>query len=233
MRDILTRVLEELSYFHPWPGDDGTIAIPYVWQPGESRCCVVLGPNGGGKSFFRRLIQAASKDLWGGVECIHLSMEARAGSMMYGPMRAMVYGDEGRCSTGELSGHVVTTGIKTCRGRTQEHFIYWDEPDIGMGENEAAGCGLALADFVTDLPELTRCVFVTSHSRHLLRQLEPLRPHYVHLGETHETAPQSLPEWLDRPVTPVRPEAVSEASRARYKAILAILKSVDKKRTNG
>lgn len=225
MQALIKSVVEELSYFHPWPDAEGTVAIPYVWDPGEVPLCLVLGPNGGGKSFFRRLITLVAREDWKGVECIHLSMEARAGSLMYGPARSLVYGDEGRSSTGELSGNVVLTGIRTCQKRSRSHLIYWDEPDVGMGEDEAAGTGQVLREFMSNLPEHTRCVFITSHSRALVRELASLRPHFLYLGEDPHKAPQNLAEWLSKPIHPVHPETLRTAALDRFRAIQAILNS--------
>ena len=230
MRDIIEAVLNESNYFHPWPDSNGTTAIPFVWDKGEAPLCLVLGPNGGGKSFFRRLVRLVAHDDWKGVECIHLSMESRAGSSMYGPMRVLVYGDESRCSTGELSSHVIRTGISTCESRGGDHFIYWDEPDIGMGEGESAGAGQEIRAFVENLPSSTRCVYVTSHSRALVRELLPLKPHYVHLGVPADEAPPTLQAWLDRVVVPVSSLELKERASTRYQAILAIINAIKRER---
>jgi len=228
MHALLKSTLDGLMYFHPWPEEDGVTAIPYVWDAGEVPLCLVLGPNGGGKSFFRRLIRLVAREEWKDTECIHLSMESRTGTNSYGPMQVLIYGNEGVHSTGELSANVVRTGIHTCQGRSKEHFIYWDEPGIGMGENEAAGTGQMLREFISNLPEMTRAVFITSHSRAMLHELVSLRPHYLHLGVNAEDAPQSLTEWLERPVVPVLPDDLRDASRERFKTIQSILNHVNK-----
>lgn len=227
MQALIESMLHELSYFHPWPNDQDTVAIPYRWQPGKLPLCLVLGPNGSGKSFFRRLLLETVHYKWEGVESIHLSMEARSGcdTALYGPMRVMIYGNEATSSTGELSSHIIQTGIRTCQGRKKEHLIYWDEPDIGMGDSEAAGAGILLYEFMEALPEKTRAVFITTHSRALVCRLAPLCPHYLHLGVEANKAPQSLSEWLNQPIIPISPTELKEVSRARFKAIQAILNS--------
>lgn len=225
--DILKSVFD-LRYFHP--EEDGTIAIPSLWVPGKSDLVLVLGPNAGGKSFFRRLVQETyrrrndrkRKDEKK-VEPIHLSMEGRVGSDGLGWKRVMVYGDEQRSSTGELSGHLIMTGINTSRGRDNKHFLYWDEPDIGMSNGVAAGAGIELREFWEDRPTNLVCVFITTHSRALVRQLQGLEPHYVHLGT--ESPPGSLEEWLEAEEEVLRPSEVKERARERFKRILAIIRS--------
>jgi hypothetical protein len=197
-------------------------AIPWHWVPGTAPIVLVLGPNGGGKSFFRRLVRVGLREWFDDMECIHLSMEART-DRYPGAMRSLIYGDEARHSTGELSGSVVQAGIKTCASRNASHVIYWDEPDLGMGEAEAMGAGVVLQKFGEDLPEHTQGVFLTSHSRGLIRMLQPLDPHYVHLGEAEP--PSTLAAWLERPIAPRTPDEVKQVSRERYRKIAHILRN--------
>lgn len=219
---IVDHLLSKWTYF----ADDDPV-IPTLWVRGSCPLFLVLGENAAGKSFFRRCVHLATKKFTAIEEVIHLSMEARgSGSMMYGPVQAMVYGDEGHQSTGENSAQTIRGAIKTCQGREHAHLLYWDEPDVGMSESTAAGAGIAIADFVCELPVHTRGVFVTTHSRPLVAELRRVGPHYLHLGVPPEEAPQSVDEWLAREITPVSPDEVLEASRARFKAIQKILNEV-------
>lgn len=86
MKRLIESVLG-LDYFRPWPDDGGVVAIPFVWHEGKAPLCLVLGPNGGGKSVFRRLVRETARRKWKGVECMRLSMEGRSGcDMMYEPI---------------------------------------------------------------------------------------------------------------------------------------------------
>lgn len=210
-----------LTYFHP-DKEDGQTAIPFHRSNGRSKLIVVVGDNASGKSFFRRIIQLLCQK--NKVECIALSVEARSGgSHMYGPLRAMIYGDESWQSTGVLSSHTVTTGIKTCRGRDRQHVIFWDEPDLGLSESWAAGVGQAICQFTRDCPKKTVAAVVVTHSRPLVARLLPAKPVYLHLGCEPSEAPQTLQEWLDRPIVPRDLEDLSDESHKRFKLIQRIL----------
>lgn len=206
-----------LAYFQ---GEDP--AIPYVRVDTKSRLVVVTGDNAGGKSFFRRLVRLVAKEK--SVECIHLSMEARAGnSMMYGPARAMVYGDEAWQSTGTISTSTILTGIRTCEGRTSDHVIFWDEPDLGLSDAWAAGAGQKLAAFAQRAGEHTRGILIVTHRKALVQELLPANPGYIHLGAPPGEAPPTLKAWLDAPVVPKDPDLLGQLSHARFKKIQAIL----------
>lgn len=226
----------ELRYFHP-EKDGEAPAMPSFYSPGNSRLVLVLGDNASGKSFFRRLVSAVTnkknKDTTDHhvEEMIHLSMEGRAGTSMYGPAHAMVYGDESWGSTGQLTASTITTGIRTATGRKNSLIMYWDEPDIGMSVNCAAGTGIALRRFVTDAPAHIQAVFITTHSPALAERLcDGINPHYIYLGD--ESGPKNIGEWIDaqRCPVPVDPEALQELSLKRFRRIQTILNSKSKQR---
>jgi hypothetical protein len=175
----------------------------------------VLGDNAGGKSFFRRIISQMCREAE--VEAIGLSMEGRK---FGGAMSAFVYGDESWESTGQCSSRTVLTGINTCRNRTKPHVIYWDEPDLGLSDSWAAGAGVVIREFAEKPGEHTRAIFVVTHSRALVDQLVAIEPHYLHLGGD---APDTLSDWLTRPVVPRDLATLSDAAHKRFKAIQRIL----------
>lgn len=219
MTKVVEQVLTDLLYFC---GDEP--AIPSLWVRGKVPLFLVLGENASGKSFFRRCVQQWCRKHTSIKEILHISMEGRTGAdFMCGSIRAMVYGDEHTRSTGENSAVTVRTALSTCRGREHSHVMYWDEPDLGMSENAAAGAAAAIAGFVSELPSHTKGVFITTHSRAFVEQLLDARPHYVHLGTDPAEAPQTLEEWLRRPVVPVSPDELLEQSHRRFKAIQKVL----------
>ncbi len=191
-------------------------AIPYIWQPGRTPLVMVVGENAGGKSFFRRIVQAACAR--NKIECMALSMEGRKG---HGAWKAFVYGDESWEATGAISASTVEVGIRTCRDRQTQHVIFWDEPDLGLSEGWAAGVGQALCEFMKSPPEHTLGAFVVTHSKALAREVLPVRPNYLYLGSRE--GPATLQAWVDhRP--PPRPIAeLKEESHRRFKAIQQIL----------
>jgi len=216
-KDLVESALS-LRYFYPDDVIDGQTAIPVHAEDGEGKLVLALGENASGKSFFRRIIQLLCAEAE--VECMGLSMAGRKS----GITSLFIYGDEGRQSTGVNSGHTVTTGINTCRGRTTPHVIYWDEPDIGLSDGWAAAMGHEIAEFAKDPPEHTLAIFVTSHSRALVRELARISPHYVHFGD--KNPPKTLDRWLSRePV--VRPfNELYEAARERHRLIQCIINDV-------
>lgn len=213
VRDVL-----EWCYFA-----DEDPAIPALWVEGRVPLFLVLGENASGKSFFRRCVHQCTELETSIKEVIHLSMEARAGVNFIGPCKVFLYGDEGRRSTGENSAFTVSMAIKTCQEREGDHLLYWDEPDVGMSDGAAAGVGIVIAEFIRSLPEHTKGVFITTHSRVLVEQLLPVEPHYIHLGTSPEQAPPTLQAWLERPIVPILPEELREASRVRFRAIQRLL----------
>ena len=212
-KTLLTKALET-SFFQ---GEDP--AIPHLLVPTKSRATLVLGENASGKSFLRKIVQGLCQRYK--MECMPLSMEGRASSV---PWSSLIYGAESFKSTGENSAYTVRKAIQTARGRTNPHVIYFDEPDIGLSESWAAGLGQMLAEFFQDLPEHTRAVYVVTHSRPLVEQLVPAKPNYLHLGIPAQKAPQSLQEWLSRPITPRDPSQLGEESHQLFKKIQALLK---------
>jgi len=230
----------DLAYFHPDDRCDGEVAIPSLWVPGGegARLVLVVGPNAGGKSFFRRLWTAVtspgkkSRPMEPGyppgpfpvAETIPLSMQGRTANGMFA---SMVYGSEDYHSTGENSSHLTTKGIQTAFGRRHDVAVYWDEPDIGMSGGPAAGIGVMIREAVNTAPDHVQAVFVTTHSPTMAAQLaktEP-RPHYVHLGAAD--APGSLEEWIEeqRDPEPVSPEQLQKQAQARFRLIQRILNS--------
>jgi hypothetical protein len=221
---LLRCVLEDLSYFH---ADEkrkrAKPIIPYHWVKGTSNLALILGENASGKSFVRRCAHSISKAA--GVEFLGVSMELRACG---GIERAFIFGDESWEATGVLSIKTVLTGISTCRSRETRHVIFWDEPDLGLSDSAAGGVGLAIAEFVRNPGKHTQAIFVATHNRHVVEQLAPLDPHYVHVGCDPAEAPATLTDWLQRPVTPCRDlEKLSDAMLTRFRAINALLREKD------
>lgn len=218
---IVNDLLSNWQYF----ADDDP-AIPALWVKGSRPLFLVLGENAGGKSFFRRCVQACVSKYTSIEEVIHLSMQGRAGGML-GAMRGFIYGDEHHDSTGSNSAATVTGATRTCRGREHSHLLYWDEPDLGMSEGAALGAAQAIAKFVEELPEHTKGVFITTHSRPMVAELAKLDPHYIHLGTPVEEAPPSVEAWLARKIVAVSPEEVREKNLQRFRVIQKILREKD------
>jgi hypothetical protein len=209
---IVKFILTETAYFA-----EEKPAIPSLWRNGDSRVFLVLGDNAGGKSFFRRILGECMKkaDI---EEFIHLSMQGRATS---GFQRSMIYGTEEWQSTGEITCHTISMAIGTCVGRDHDHVLYWDEPDVGLSEEATMGVADEIIKFAKELPDHTRGVFITTHSRMLVQSLLPLAPHYIHLGS--KKPPLSLEAWLKRSIKPVSPETLRDQSLKRFRAIQKIL----------
>jgi len=215
--DALSLVRECLTvdYFRPW---DGKIAIPASFIPGKGKLLVAVGDNATGKSFFRRIVQSVCKRT--GIECIHLSMEARR-NIAYNPGLAFVYGSEDYQSTGVNSANTVLGAIQTSKDRENRHVIFWDEPDIGLSDDWSASAGVEIKAFMEAAPGPLVAAVVVTHNKALLRQLLPLNPHFLHFGED---PPTSLSEWLEKPIR-IRPlSELEEEGHRRFRLIQSILK---------
>jgi len=215
----VARLMEQVLDLRYFVAEDGQPPpIPLTYVPGALPLVVVVGPNAGGKSFFRRVIAALCQKAK--AELLAPSMEHRSQG---GMARAFVYGDESWESTGDISSHAILGGIRTAQGRSAPHVVFWDEPDIGLSDGYAAGAGEAIAAFAGALPAATRGVFVVSHRRRLLRPLAALAPHYVHLGA--EEAPPSLAAWLaaEEPTLPL--DGLRAHAIERFQRIRAVMES--------
>lgn len=216
---LLSEVLS-LAYFHPLPAEEGgETPIPVFHRPGEGSLIVVVGENASGKSFFRRLVKAVCSMCQPRIECIDISMEGRGRE--YGGFRGFIYGSEEWDSTGVNSTHTVITGIRTCRSRETPHTIFWDEPDLGLSENGAAGMGMAIAAYMRSPNPLTLAACVVTHSKPLARELAALNPHYLFVGGGN--VPQTLQDWLNLPLVPRSPEDIKETGHRRFQLIQKIL----------
>lgn len=193
-------------------------AIPYHRIAGKGRLVVLVGDNASGKSFVRRMVCTIARR--NSVEAIHISMESRSGPDYTGGMRSFVYGLEEMHSTGQNSVGTVLGGMRTCKGRTHDHIMFWDEPDVGLSDSWAAGMGVAIRDFAADLPDHTRGVFLVTHSKAMVSQLFEARPHFVYFGDD---PPMSMSHWFERPIIPRNIEELPKLSRTRFLKLQAII----------
>jgi hypothetical protein len=190
--------------------DEGPI-LQAKHLPGKSKLVLVLGDNATGKSVFRNVITALGRK--SDVEVMGLSMQGRT---QIGIVRGMIYGDEGSDSTGRNSVSTVVTGIRTSQGRENEHALFWDEPDIGLSDNAAAGIGVRIGTFIEEAPEKLVGAFVVTHRRYLVEHLVAAKPHVIFTGPN---PPASLDEWFDRRIWPQMPEDLMEANIKLYRRI--------------
>lgn len=210
--DILEAAFDSYVPFHEQ--EDGTTPVPYQWVKGDSNLVVITGENASGKSLARRFICAVCQRATPKVEPMTVSMQGRTSG---GPMSAFIYGGEDFESTGQISARTVTTGIKTCRSRTHDHMVFWDEPDLGLSDSWAAGVGVAIAEFVGTLPEKTKGVFVVTHSKALVEQLLDVPHHFVHFGDGKH--PADLAAWHKQKVKPRPIDRLGEVSHKRFRRI--------------
>ena len=238
VRELLEDVLGTVL-FGPHPAIDGKTAIPAIYQPGAegSKLVLVLGENAAGKSLFRRVVNGAThrgvkarydrdpeaipQGRFPVQEFLGLSMQGRTSS---GFASSCIYGEESYHSTGENSAHTLMGGLKNAAGRTHKCILYYDEPAVGMSARVAAGAGITLRNFIEkgDAP-LVQVLFVTAHEPALIRQLAPLSPHYVHLGD--ESGPKTLADWLTAQENPepVMPDDLKERARERFRLVQKVL----------
>lgn len=179
------------------------------YEPGDSKLVVITGENATGKSVLRKLVSAAVRAHEH--EAIALSMQARRSSEVF---VGMIYGDESCFATGSNSGHTITTAISTSRKREGKHAIIWDEPDLGLSDNYAAGAGLEIVEFIQDAPKNLLFAITITHRRALLRALQAAKPHHIRLGDQ-----LTLEEVLAAPVKPERLQVLYEKNIETFRTL--------------
>lgn len=193
-------------------GESG--ACPVAIEAGNPRFVVVTGENAGGKSFLvRYLSQSQPRE----VEVIPISIRLRTSP---GMQRGMVFGDETRSSTGQVSARVVQTALKTIRERGTPTLLVLDEPDLGLGVGYQVAMGEMITAFARDLPTSTVGVAVVTHCRGMVSRMLVASPTLVRVGD--DLRPTG--RWLrdgDMPRTVDDLLALSDRSRHRRSAIQA------------
>ncbi len=218
--DLLEGLVRDTAMFGP------TGPCPITVEPGPRRdLMLITGDNASGKSFVCKVMQEAAQpdrtvpvEERRGLEFMRVGMNLRAGGS---PMQRMMFGDEGRNSTGTISVRTIETGFRTSAERTHPHILCLDEPDIGLSEDYQHACGRMIAEFAaTPAPHLVGLIVVT-HSRPIARVIRELGPTALRLGSDAG----STGDWLDRP-RPVTIESLrqlTDVARKRSQAINALM----------
>jgi hypothetical protein len=128
-----------------------------------------------------------------------------------------VYGDEDWKSTGHNSANTFASMMTTSRGREKPHMVFLDEPDTGLSERWARSMGRKLAEFLATPPPHLTGLFLTTHRTALVREVVPLRPHVMLVGEGW---PATLDEWIAGDAREVEPlELLGERGMALFRRI--------------
>lgn len=201
---FLGGVLQNYHYFRT--SEESTGTLPVTFSLTGSSLIVVTGENATGKSFFRRFLSAALRKCEPAISPVHLSQQGRCEG---GFVSAAIYGGETDESTGANSAHVITTAFRHAVARDSKHAFIFDEPDIGLSDNYAAGAGLEIREFTEAKPDLTFFTLVMSHNRALIGELLPANPSHIHFGSYE---PLSLQQWMERKPVPTRLAGLRELS---------------------
>lgn len=185
-----------------------------AWE--NVRVIVLVGDNASGKSFFRRLFAAHLHEN-NKYEIMKISQEGRSTE---GIQRAFLYGSENDEATSVISAKTIIKGLQTTRKREEEHYLIYDEPEIGMSEECQLGSALYMRDQLQDWPALLKGLLVTTHSKAIARELLTL-PHskFIWLGQPDKT----VADWLQRDIEPTFPEELVERGRNNLRKFVSIL----------
>lgn len=211
-------MIDELEYFTE--GEDGVFFSNYTNN--ESPLTIVTGNNASGKSFVRKILQSmcAMRDA-GKIECIHLSQQGRCTS---GIPRMFIYGSEDDESTGANTIQSITGAFSTSNKRDSEHFLIFDEPEIGLSDEYAGGMGIRIREFIEEKPDLLFGAVVITHSKYLLKELLPLNPNHMNVSDD-----ATLEDIVNREVVPNPDlEGLKDKARDQYMKILDIQKEITK-----
>jgi hypothetical protein len=190
--------------------------IPLSLQPGNGQIplLVITGENASGKSLLRRLFQALAKKK--NVEAIAVSPEFRSKA---GFANAFIYGDESYEASGQIACKVILGAIKTSRAREKPHIIILDEPDMGLSDNAAAGCGQEIVDFCLDPPQNLGFFAVITHRRAMLAPFANVKASHLRVGDN-----LTLQEVVDQPIVPVAPKDLCTRSLEMFRRVAKLLK---------
>lgn len=223
---VLT-VFQEMAGLPYFKGDDAPIPLRLPSSATNPVLATIVGENASGKSFIRRIVKeihAMDK-----IECIDISVEGRR-QVAYNPMLALVYGDESCSSTGANSVDTILGAIRTSRDRSTPHSIFLDEPDLGLSEGWSACAGREIANFLQAPPEHLYGLYLVSHSKPLLRELQTLNPLFINLSEPEAT---TLDAWLSSAAP--KYESLSDLrdkGNARFRALSSCINQRKKDRAN-
>lgn len=199
---------DELVYF------EKNGVFNYKFFSTNSPLIIVTGDNASGKSFIRRLVQSACKEK--NIECIHLSQQGRCNS---GIPRLFIYGAEDEESTGYNTANMLLMSFQTSKSRNNKHVLVYDEPDIGLSDEYAAGAGIRLRKFIEKKPKYLKGIVIMSHNRHILKELLPLKPNHLNLTDN-----KTLEEIVNRKIVPnVKLEKLQEQGLETWRKIKKIL----------
>ena len=197
-------------------------ACPASIDKKHERFILITGDNASGKSFMAKHLKVGFDESGEKVEFIPVTMEMRTAP---GMQRAFMFGMEDH-STGNVSVRSVLTALRTCRERTQRHFLLLDEPDIGVSESYARAMGETIARFVNEMPELTVGLAVVTHSRAMVRELMAVNPTSIRVGADQRPLAQWLEEGPEfRSVADL--EALAGETHTRMRTIKSVLDSRD------
>ncbi|HIG92760.1 TPA: hypothetical protein HA242_05880 [Candidatus Woesearchaeota archaeon] len=213
----VVRQLLDLEYFKS--------VLPVQYTPGLSALLLLTGENASGKSFFVRLM-AAYVHFRLETEPILVDMSLRTESDI---KRALVFGDEERDSTGNISLKSVINGIKTSKGRQNAHYLMYDEPEIGLSDGYQMALGNYVAKFMDELPAKIKGLVIATHSKYVARPLVPYNPNHIRFGDT-----LTLEQWLEeepREKSEAELLALQQDTLTSSNALLDILRKAEEKKT--
>ena len=151
------------------------------------------------------------------IECIHLSQQGRCTS---GIPRLFIYGSEDEESTGKNTVTTMVTSFKTSEGREEDHFIVYDEPEIGLSDEYSAGVGVRIREFISNKPEKLMGAVVITHNKYLINELLDINPNHLNMSSD-----LTLEEIVTRDVVPNSDlENLIEKSHEKYMEIVRLLK---------
>ena len=212
-QEFIERCINREYYYPTIPNEINAtgkknIPLPLFYKPTESKLVCVLGENGSGKSFFKRITKIVCDAIRS--DFVEVSPEEKCKNdkeepkpfYHYNYIKKVNYGKETCYPTSFNTVNSVISALDICKDKYVENYVFLDNPELGLTDNYACTMGMHIAKFIEKIPKNTKMVLVSTNSKVLITELEYLNPHFIYFGENNDH-PKSIEEWLNEMIKPI------------------------------
>lgn len=143
---------------------DGKIFNHFNLNEGSERIAIIYGANASGKSYIARLIE---ESLRSEIPVRNVCMKNRASGSIES---TLVFGREGKKSTGEASVAVMCKALESAKSDKGESLVILDEPNLGLSKRFSKALGQYLSTFVNENKNIH--LLLVSHDDNFLKSFQ-------------------------------------------------------------